>query len=62
LNESESTNDGYVINANHSPIVWDAIYHLSNTNGEMKNKTELRQRQKVAAPLSDTDIEERVWL
>jgi predicted deacylase len=28
-----ATNDGYIINANHSPIVYegDAIYHLSNT-------------------------------
>ncbi|MFV8363148.1 succinylglutamate desuccinylase/aspartoacylase family protein [Flavobacterium sp. ZT3P35] len=32
----KAPNDGYVINANHSPIVYegDAIYHLSNTNGE----------------------------
>ena len=29
----KAPNDGYVINANHSPIVYegDAIYHLSNT-------------------------------
>lgn len=32
----KAPNDGYVINANHSPIVYegDAIYHLSNTTGE----------------------------
>ena len=32
----KAPNDGYVINANHSPIVYegDAIYHLSNTNEE----------------------------
>jgi predicted deacylase len=32
----KAPNDGYVINANHSPIVYqgDAIYHLSNTAGE----------------------------
>ena len=31
----KAPNDGYVINANHSPIVYegDAIYHLSNTPG-----------------------------
>ncbi|MFV8324599.1 succinylglutamate desuccinylase/aspartoacylase family protein [Flavobacterium sp. ZS1P14] len=30
----KAPNDGYVINANHSPIVYegDAIYHMSNTN------------------------------
>ena len=29
----KAPNDGYIINANHSPIVYegDAIYHLSNT-------------------------------
>lgn len=32
----KAPNDGYVINANHSPIVYegDAIYHMSNTNEE----------------------------
>lgn len=32
----KALNDGYVINANHSPIVYegDAIYHLSNACGE----------------------------
>lgn len=32
----KAPNDGYVINANHSPIVYegDAIYHLSNTQEE----------------------------
>lgn len=32
----KAPNDGYVINANHSPIVYegDAIYHLSNTHEE----------------------------
>ena len=32
----KAPNDGYVINANHSPIVYegDAIYHLSNNSGE----------------------------
>jgi predicted deacylase len=32
----KAPNDGYVINANHSPIVYegDAIYHLSNAFGE----------------------------
>lgn len=32
----KALNDGYVINANHSPIVYegDAIYHLSNAFGE----------------------------
>ncbi len=32
----KAPNDGYVINANHSPIVYegDAIYHLSNALGE----------------------------
>jgi len=32
----KAPNDGYIINANHSPIVYegDAIYHLSNTNEE----------------------------
>ncbi|TRX40488.1 succinylglutamate desuccinylase/aspartoacylase family protein [Flavobacterium restrictum] len=32
----KAPNDGYVINANHSPIVYegDAIYHLSNTFGD----------------------------
>lgn len=32
----KAPNDGYIINANHSPIVYqgDAIYHLSNTLGE----------------------------
>lgn len=29
----KAPNDGYIINANHSPIVYegDAIYHMSNT-------------------------------
>lgn len=41
----KAPNDGYVINANHSPIVYegDAIYHLSNTlvteKPEKNNKT-----------------------
>jgi uncharacterized protein len=32
----KAPNDGYVINANHSPIVYegDAVYHLSNTAGD----------------------------
>ena len=32
----KAPNNGYVINANHSPIVYegDAIYHLSNTFGD----------------------------
>ncbi|SFE59430.1 hypothetical protein SAMN04488131_102449 [Flavobacterium xueshanense] len=32
----KAPNDGYIINANHSPIVYegDAIYHLSNAFGE----------------------------
>jgi hypothetical protein len=32
----KAPNDGYIINANHSPIVYegDAIYHLSNALGE----------------------------
>lgn len=32
----KAPNDGYIINANHSPIVYegDAIYHLSNASGE----------------------------
>lgn len=32
----KAPNDGYVINANHSPIVYegDAIYHMSNANEE----------------------------
>lgn len=32
----KAPNDGYIINANHSPIVYqgDAIYHLSNTTEE----------------------------
>lgn len=32
----KSPNDGYIINANHSPIVYegDAIYHISNNNGD----------------------------
>jgi predicted deacylase len=32
----KAPNDGYIINANHSPIVYegDAIYHMSNTNEE----------------------------
>ena len=32
----KAPNDGYIINANHSPIVYqgDAIYHLSSAPGE----------------------------
>lgn len=32
----KAPNDGYVLNANHSPVVYqgDAIYHLSNTSEE----------------------------
>ena len=32
----KAPNDGYVINANHAPIVYegDAIYHMSNTVGD----------------------------